>query len=254
MAWLPLNFDTPEKPEIVALSSRLCRTVEEVFARCVYVWIWVQQHTPDGSIPNGTLAMVDRAARMDGFGEAMQAVGWCCIDGAHLVFPQWDKYNDQNAKKRMQNSERQRKLRNAPPKKPVTPVSRPKRDTCSVSVLSGLEEGMQGENQTPFGRFWKVYPKRVAKKAAMKAWEANGCDAIAEQIIKKVKKWAKSEKWTANGGQYCPHPATWLNGQQWTDDDPPDPLAHLRRKVTLEEAREALTAPIPSHIKLEGEV
>jgi len=108
------------------------------------------------------------------------------------------------------------------------PIPTPKpTPTAAAVVFDG-----NGVAETPFDRFWKVWPKRVQKKDAMKAWQVNKCDALVEVIIKKVKKWAKSEKWTANGGQYCPHPATWLNGQQWTDDDPPDPLAHLRRRMT----------------------
>lgn len=253
MSWLPVDFDTPDKKEVVALSSRLQRDTAECFGRVVMVWIWVQKNTADGRIQNGTLVMVDHAAKLEGFGQALLEVGWCYFDGTYLVFPKWDRYNEHSAKKRMQNAERQRKLRAGPEKKPVARASRPKRDACSVSVLSGFEEGMQGESDTPFDRFWKAYPKRVAKGAAIKAWKANGCDAIVDTIVRKVKKYAKTDDWTKEGRKFCPYPASWLNDKRWNDDDPADPLAHLRRKVTAEEARALVTAPIPSNIKLEGQ-
>ena len=146
MAWLPIDFDTPDKKEVVALSSRLKRDVAECFGRVVMVWIWVQKNTPDGRIPNGTLEMIDHAAKLEGFGKAMLEVEWCSFDGAQLVFPRWDRYNEQNAKKRMQNAERQRKVREKAPPPPVAPLSRPERDGCSGGGgIPVLPEGGPGE-------------------------------------------------------------------------------------------------------------
>ena len=155
MAWLPIDFDTPDKYEVVALSSRLKRDTAECFGRVVMVWIWVQKNTPDGVIPNGTLAMVDHAARLDGFGQAMVDVGWCVVGDAQLVFPKWDRYNEQNAKRRMANTERQRKLReeSAPATPPpcranVAHDARQKRDVCSGG--GGItSEGGPGETPDP---------------------------------------------------------------------------------------------------------
>lgn len=147
MAWLPIDFDTPDKHEVVTLASRLKRDTSECFGRVVMVWIWVQKNTPDGVIPNGTLAMIDHAAKLEGFGEAMASVGWCRVEGAQLVFPKWDRYNDQNAKRRMQNSERQRKNRHPHPQPPVTLLSRSKRDGCSGGgggITSVSEGGVGG--------------------------------------------------------------------------------------------------------------
>jgi len=155
MAWLPIDFDTPDKHEVVALASRLKRDTSECFGRVVMVWIWVQKNTPDGVIPNGTLAMVDHAARLDGFGQAMVDVGWCIIDGTQLVFPKWDRYNEQNAKRRMANTERQRKLREETPtptppscRASVAHGARQKRDGCSGG--GGItSEGGPGETPDP---------------------------------------------------------------------------------------------------------
>ena len=64
-----------------------------------------------------------------------------------------------------------------------------------------------------FEAFWKVYPRRVSKGAAYKAWVSQNCEPIAAEIIKAVKKadWADEK-------QYIPHPSTWLNGWRWEDE------------------------------------
>jgi DNA replication protein DnaC len=30
-----------------------------------------------------------------------------------------------------------------------------------------------------------------------------------------------STEWLKDGGQFIPHPATWLNGRRWEDEAPP---------------------------------
>ena len=64
-----------------------------------------------------------------------------------------------------------------------------------------------------FEAFWKAYPRRVAKGAAYKAWVAQNCEPIADQIVKAVKK----SSW-ADEKQYIPHASTWLNGWRWEDE------------------------------------
>ncbi len=70
-----------------------------------------------------------------------------------------------------------------------------------------------------FNRFWDEYPKRVAKKAALKAWKKlNPDDELAERIITAVQKQKKWEQWKKGNGQYVPNPATWLNQGRWDDE------------------------------------
>ena len=72
-----------------------------------------------------------------------------------------------------------------------------------------------------FDRFWSSYPKKVAKQAAMKAWKKlnpNGITVV--HIIDKLDEWKESDEWNRDGGQYIPHPATWLNGRRWEDEVP----------------------------------
>lgn len=64
-----------------------------------------------------------------------------------------------------------------------------------------------------FIKFWAAYPRKVGKGHAAKAWVKNGCEPIADEIIKALKKYPFSEE-----TQFQPHASTWLNGWRWLDE------------------------------------
>ena len=73
-----------------------------------------------------------------------------------------------------------------------------------------------------FNRFWEVYPKRVGKKDAIKAWgQIKPDEAMVQAIIEGVERWKASEQWTKDGGQFIPYPATFLRGERWNDECQP---------------------------------
>jgi hypothetical protein len=72
-----------------------------------------------------------------------------------------------------------------------------------------------------FDIFWQTYPNKVGKENARKAWSKIKPDAeLFDKIIKKVEELKVCDDWTKNGGQYVPHPATWLNRGGWDDEIP----------------------------------
>lgn len=72
-----------------------------------------------------------------------------------------------------------------------------------------------------FDEFWSVYPKKVDKQHALKAYEKIlPDDALLARMISSVKVWKNSEQWTKDNGQFIPNPATWLNGHRWEDETP----------------------------------
>lgn len=75
-----------------------------------------------------------------------------------------------------------------------------------------------------FDKFWAAYPRRIAKGAARKAWDKalkNGADP--EEIIWGARAYASLPRDPADGLKYVAHPATWLNGERWTDEADPEP-------------------------------
>lgn len=81
----------------------------------------------------------------------------------------------------------------------------------SMGVSVGPTEG--------FDQFWKLYPRKVGKAPAEKAWKklkvtpelfALIANALARQSV--------SIDWLKSGGQYIPHPSKWLNEKRWEDE------------------------------------
>lgn len=74
-----------------------------------------------------------------------------------------------------------------------------------------------------FALFWQEYPRKAAKAAALKAWQKlNPSPELVERIIAHVRDHKRSPDWIKDGGQFVPHPATFINGRRWEDDIPPD--------------------------------
>ena len=72
-----------------------------------------------------------------------------------------------------------------------------------------------------FAEFWKLYPKKVGKAAAMKAWKRAKIDAdLFERILEAVEAAKASEQWQREGGRFIPNPTTWINQGRWDDELP----------------------------------
>lgn len=70
-----------------------------------------------------------------------------------------------------------------------------------------------------FERFWKAYPKKVGKGAALKAFEKAKVNADLIVVIEKsIEQQKKTDQWKKENGQFIPNPATWLNQQRWEDE------------------------------------
>lgn len=97
-----------------------------------------------------------------------------------------------------------------------------KNETQSKSKSKSKSKEKEKEKeleQDLFERFWVVYPRKVGKKDAVKAWNKLKPDeALTIQIIEGVERWKMSTQWTKDGGQYIPYPATFLNGERWKDE------------------------------------
>lgn len=73
------------------------------------------------------------------------------------------------------------------------------------------------ENQ--FSEFWNEYPRKVGKPKAFEKWcIINPSQELKTKILASVKEHAKSPQWQKDGGQYIPHPTTWLNQERWNDE------------------------------------
>lgn len=103
-----------------------------------------------------------------------------------------------------------------------------------------------GEQPT-FEALWLLYPKKVAKFDAKKAWNRlNPTDRLAA-IIGLVD-WRQI--WLGRGElQFTPHCATWLNGHRWEDELPENWGASHASHVAAQIPETGARTVMPDHVK-----
>ena len=70
-----------------------------------------------------------------------------------------------------------------------------------------------------FEEFWKTYPKKVGKDAAKKAFaKRKPTRELLAQMVQSIREQVSSDAWKKEGGQFIPHPSTWINEGRWQDE------------------------------------
>lgn len=95
------------------------------------------------------------------------------------------------------------------------------------SNASGNAEERRGEEiytsapsgaDQDFAAWWVVYPRKVGKGQAVKAYRAARKKTDQATLIAAAASFAAASKGT--DPKFTPHPATWLNGERWLDAQP----------------------------------
>jgi biotin operon repressor len=72
------------------------------------------------------------------------------------------------------------------------------------------------KNMSIFDDLWKIYPKKVGKGTAKKAFAKAMTKATADQIEHSLSVFVRA--WGNKDKKFMPHLATWLNGERWDDE------------------------------------
>ena len=77
------------------------------------------------------------------------------------------------------------------------------------------------QEQPAFEVFWDAYPRKVGKPKAESAFrKVNPSGPVLEAMLVAIVTQKRSAQWTRDGGEFIPHPATWLNQRRWEDELP----------------------------------
>ena len=116
--------------------------------------------------------------------------------------------------------------RGRPPKSDGNPTAiRQESDGNPTPIYQKSE--VRSQNKTPvvpkgdngFEEFWREYPRKVGKGAAVKAWEKiHPTNGMKELILAALKVQVGWDQWQKENGAYIPNPATWLNQRRWEDE------------------------------------
>lgn len=83
--------------------------------------------------------------------------------------------------------------------------------SSSSSILSKVQKSR-------FDAFWRVYPKKVGKQDAQKAWKKIAPDEELTDTIIRAVETAKQKDSRFREERFIPHPATWLNAGSWENE------------------------------------
>lgn len=78
---------------------------------------------------------------------------------------------------------------------------------------------MVPEDDPRWAAFWNKYPRRVSKKDARRAWARLNPTPELMALMFSALDW-QIPLWERDNFTYAPYPASWLNGERWTDDPP----------------------------------
>ena len=103
------------------------------------------------------------------------------------------------------------------------------------------------DSDTGFDIFWEHYPRHEGKAKARESFLKVIKKGVALNVlIDAIEKHKQSQQWQKDGGQYIPHPATWLNQQRWEDEMLPgvaprsQPIRRNDAKAGYERAKQLL--------------
>lgn len=216
---LLLRHDLEEDPHVLAICQERGMDPELCVMTLRRVWRHADKHTQDGWIPQANHRTVDMIAGFTGFAAAMEKVGWLEVSLQGVQIPDFHDWLGEKAIKKLAGIVEPRGKRH--------------------KVVEGFEE------------FWKAYPKKMGKDAALRAWCAiKPKGDLLKAINRGLERDRVSEQWTKQKGRFIPYAATWLNGKRWEDDpheghernvgrpgrlpSEPGKFAHLSQSVSAE--------------------
>ncbi|MGL6209124.1 MAG: hypothetical protein ACRC14_04755 [Paracoccaceae bacterium] len=125
-------------------------------------------------------------------------------------------------------------LKNRHPVKPTPGKTAPKKtyreEDQSVRTLFGSEEPQSDVREAKpekkpdrFDEFWDECPRKVSKDKAKPAFNKALRKVDAETLVVAMRRYAVLRR--GEDPKFTAHPASWLNGERWTDEDvqPPSP-------------------------------
>ena len=80
-------------------------------------------------------------------------------------------------------------------------------------------EGSEIWDPEAFARFWRLYPKKKDKKAAIQEWNKLRADRNLMRIMAAaLRRQMASEEWLRDKGRAVPYPCRWLSHHRWEDE------------------------------------
>lgn len=158
---------------------------------------------------------------------------WLRVDGGYVArsWQKWNKTAEEIGAERRRDRERKSQNRAENPEQFQADSGRNPGGVTPDS-LSEIGQDRIGQDKdtdsatadasADFDLFWSIYPKRVGKGQAQKAFVKAVKRAGLDTVLNGARRLAEDPNLPDK--QYIPNPTTWLNGDRWTDDPYPPRL------------------------------
>lgn len=134
----------------------------------------------------------------------------------HIFVTNWSGYSGEDSLANQESN--QRPTQDQPSANQAPTITGEGREGKAVKKDKKSEKNIYAHG---FDRFWNLYPRKVKKPDAMKAWnEVAPQNGLLEIILRAVIAQKDSRDWLQENGRYIPYPASWLRGRRWEDELP----------------------------------
>lgn len=189
-----MRHDLDDDPHVIRVAEILGEREGLVIDAFRKLWRYVSLHTEDGFLPGAGVRLIDSIAGLDGFARAACEVGWLALQVPGVQVPNFDEYLSVEA---IQKFCLDFLKKHPPPLK-------------SMEIHPGFDD------------FWRHYPRKEAKRDAVKAWNALApSPELLVAVLTSLASFNGSESWRKDDGKYIPYPATWLRRRPWEEEHGP---------------------------------
>jgi hypothetical protein len=195
MTWIKLDDTLPNNPKILPLSDKAFRLYIEGLC-------YANQYLTDGFLAQ---AVINRLDSGNACQELLDAGLWLEVEAGMQIH---DYCEHQTSRKVVE--EKREQVRNR-----VTRYREKSNAHVTPSETETETETETDKRKDLFDDFWKIYPLKVGKGAALKAFLKAVRTTDADVILKGAQRY----KLDPNRSQaYTAHASTWLNAQRWLDE------------------------------------
>lgn len=246
MAWIELHQSVWTHKKTVMLAALV--DIDEIYAAAhmTKLWTWALDNAPDGSLsglPNKVIAFgAGWKGDADQFVDALVQAGWLDETEEGLIIHDWYDYAGRLIERREANKERMRKARASKKTERATNVQRTNEERAehvqglpNHTVPNQNNIADSDEIGETFERFWKAYPKKQGKQAALKKWRSLykqgkiDIDFILDRLQAYIA-YVEAERRRGFNRQFMDG-STFVNQERWNDDwgttQPRDPTDHV---------------------------
>lgn len=187
---------------------------------------WCAQQLTDGHVPDYMLTRMGTQTQVD----RLISVGLWDRTETGIVFHQWANRNPLRIEVDAErDAARERMKANRAAKKGVKKTSPQVSESRSPEVRRTVDDAFGNPDPTRpdpnnhFDEFWSVYPRKESKGHARKAFASALKKSDPETIIGAARVFA--DRVRGSEKKFIAHPATWLNGERWEDEQHNDTAA-----------------------------